>query len=116
MAQLNELLRELTDIRGISSAVVVGRDGFVIDGAAREGIVDAAAIGAVASAAVGASEGMGKELGELTQAMFEYSGGLIMMALLGYDAILAVVADVNANLGNVRFQIHKRVKLIEGAL
>jgi predicted regulator of Ras-like GTPase activity (Roadblock/LC7/MglB family) len=38
------------------------------------------------------------------------------MALLGEDAILAVVADLNANLGNVRFQIKKRLKSIEKAL
>ncbi len=118
MAQLKDLLYELINIQGINSAVVVGRDGFVIDGVARDGIIDADAIGAVISTGVGSSEVMGKELkvGELTQGMFEYSDGLIMMALLGYDAILAVVADLNTNLGNVRYQIKKRLKLIEEAL
>ena len=118
MAQLKELLTELVDVQGINSAVVVGRDGFVIDGVARGAHLDTDAIGAVISTGTGSSEVMGRELevGEMTQCMFEYSQGLIVMALLGYDAILAVVADLNANLGNVRFQIKKRSKLIEEAL
>lgn len=118
MAQLKELLTELVEVQGIHSAVVVGRDGFVIEGVARGGGLDADAVGAVISTGVGSSEVMGHELavGEMTQGMFEYSDGFIVMALLGVDAILAVVADLKANLGNVRFQLKKRVPLIEEAL
>jgi predicted regulator of Ras-like GTPase activity (Roadblock/LC7/MglB family) len=118
MAQLRELLRELTTVQGIKSAVVVGRDGFVIDGVTEGTGLDADAVGAVISTGIGSSEVMGRELdvGAMTQGMVEYEGGLIVMALLGADAILAVVADLNANLGNVRFQIKKRLQQVEQAL
>lgn len=118
MSRLRELLSELVTVQGITSAVVVGRDGFVIDGIVEGGGMDADAVGAVISTGIGSSEVMGRELrvGEMTQSMFEFSAGLIVMALLGPDAILAVVADLNANLGNVRFQIKKRLQSIEAAL
>lgn len=118
MNRLRELLTELVTVQGITSAVVAGRDGFVIDGISEGGGLDADAVGAVISTGIGSSEVMGRELhvGEMTQSMFEYSAGLIVMALLGQDAILAVVADLNANLGNVRFQIKKRLPQFEQAL
>ncbi len=118
MARLKELLTELVEVQGVNSAVVVGRDGFVIDGVSRGASLDTDAVGAVISTGTGSSEVMGRELkvGDMTQCMFEYSGGLIVMALLGRDAILAVVADLAANIGNVRFQIKKRAQQIEQAL
>jgi predicted regulator of Ras-like GTPase activity (Roadblock/LC7/MglB family) len=118
MSQLREYLNELVNVEGINSAVVVGRDGFVIDGITAGMSLDADAVGAVISTGIGSSEVMGRELevGAMTQGMVEFSDGLIVMALLGEDAILAVVADLNANLGNVRFQIKKRIKNIEKSL
>jgi uncharacterized protein len=118
MSQLTDLLNELVNVEGINSAVVVGRDGFVIEGVASGTSLDADAVGAVISTGIGSSEVMGRELevGAMTQGMVEYDEGLIVMALLGEDAIVAVVADLNANLGNVRFQIKKRLKAIEKAL
>jgi hypothetical protein len=118
MAQLNELLSELVSVQGVKSAVVVGRDGFVIEGLSRGGTVDTDDVGAVISTGIGSSEVMGKELevGDMTQAMFEYKEGFIVMALIGREAILAVVADLKANLGNIRYQIKKRATLIHQAL
>ncbi len=111
MAQLKSLLGELVKIDGVTTAVVVGRDGFVIDGASARGSVDTEAIGAVISTGIGSAEVMGGELklGEMTQSMFEYNDGIIVMSLAGHDAILAVVADTKANLGNVRYQVKKRL-------
>jgi predicted regulator of Ras-like GTPase activity (Roadblock/LC7/MglB family) len=118
MANLKDLLRELVNVEGINSAVVVGRDGFVIDGTTAGTNLDIDAVGAVISTGIGSSEVMGRELevGQMTQGMVEYDEGLIVMALLGVEAILAVVADLNANLGNVRFQIKKRLRDIERSL
>lgn len=118
MSQMTDLLNELVNVEGINSAVVVGRDGFVIEGVASGTSLDADAVGAVISTGIGSSEVMGRELevGVMTQGMVEYDDGLIVMALLGEDAIVAVVADLAANLGNVRFQIKKRLKSIEKAL
>ncbi len=118
MASANELLQELVKVGGVRTAVVVGRDGFVIDGVSNGSHLDTETVGAVISAGIGSSEVMGRELkvGLMSQGMMEYSGGLIMMSLVGDDAILAVVADTHANIGYVRLQIKKRLAEIERAV
>jgi predicted regulator of Ras-like GTPase activity (Roadblock/LC7/MglB family) len=118
MANTNELLEELVRVDGVNTAVIVGRDGFVIDGVSHGGKLETETVGAVISAGTGSSEVMGRELsvGIMTQGMMEYSDGMIMMSLVGNDAILAVVADEKANLGYVRFQIKKCLPAIEKTL
>ncbi len=111
MSKLKKHLEELAKVDGINSVIVVGRDGFVIDGVAHGAEMDAEAVGAVVSTGIGSSEVMGRELkvGDMTQAMFEYDGGIIMTSFLGAEAILAVVADLKANLGMVRYQVKKQL-------
>lgn len=118
MASTTNLLKELVELDGVTTAVIVGRDGFVIDGVSNSGKMETDTVGAVISAGTGSSEVMGKELsvGFMTQGMMEYSDGMIMMSLVGNEAILAVVANPKANLGYVRFQIKKRMPAIEKAL
>lgn len=117
MSNLKSLLTELTQVEGINTAVVVGRDGFIIDRAGN-GVVDVEAVGAVISTGIGSSEIMGKELGvgTMTQGMIEYQNGIIMTSLVGNDAVLAVVADLKANLGNVRYQVKKRAPEVQRVL
>jgi predicted regulator of Ras-like GTPase activity (Roadblock/LC7/MglB family) len=64
----------------------------------------------VVSAGIGAAEVMGHELhvGAIQQSMIEYEKGVIVAVLLGNSATLAIVADLKANLGNVRYQAKKR--------
>jgi uncharacterized protein len=118
VTNLKEQLADLAKVEGITSAVVVSRDGFVIDGASSTGAIDADALGAITSAGVGSSEVMGRELnvGEITLMMNEYKNGIIVASFLGDAAILVIVADLKANLGNVRYQLKKRAPAIEAAL
>jgi uncharacterized protein len=97
-------------VEGIKAAVVVGRDGFVIEGTASDGNLDIEAVGAVISTGLGSSEMMGKELkvGTLTQSMLEFDNGVLVMGTLGKDALLCLVCGAGANLGNVRLQMKKR--------
>jgi len=118
MATLKDMLQEMISIEGIRTAVLVGRDGFVIEGTSRDGRLNTEDVGAVISTGIGSSEVIGRELkvGVLLQGMFEYSAGVIVMVLVGTDAVLALVADLNTNLGNIRYQLKKRVPVIEKAL
>ncbi|MFH0823423.1 MAG: roadblock/LC7 domain-containing protein [Pseudomonadota bacterium] len=118
MAGVKQLLGDLVSVEGINTAVVVGRDGFVIEGATNSGRMDVEAVGAVISAGIGSAEVIGRELniGSMNQAMVEFSGGVVVMSFLGRDAILAVVADANANLGNVRYQVKKKSPEIQSAI
>ena len=118
VASLKDQLTDLSKVEGITSVVVVSRDGFVIDGVSSTGTIDAEAVGAITSAGIGSSEVMGRELnvGEMTQVMNEYKNGIIVASFLGEGAILVIVADLKANLGNVRYQLKKRTAAIEAAL
>jgi predicted regulator of Ras-like GTPase activity (Roadblock/LC7/MglB family) len=117
MATLKALLGELVKVEGVRSAVLVGRDGFVIEGLSH-GNLDLDPIGAVISTGLGASEVMGVELkvGELVHSMIEYTNGIVFVSYIGSHAVLAIVADVKANLGHIRFQLRKRTPEIERAL
>jgi uncharacterized protein len=118
MPSLKETLSDLIKVEGINAAVVVGRDGFVINGVSNGSAMDIEAVGAVISTGIGTAEIMGKELkvGAMSQGMLEYNNGIIVMGFLGKDAVLACVADSNANLGNVRYQIKKRSPEIQATL
>lgn len=110
MPNLKSQLNELVKVDGINAAVVVGRDGFVIEGIANDGGLDVEAVGAVISTGLGSSEVMGRELnvGALTQSMVEFDRGVLVMGTLGRDALLCLVCGLGANLGNVRLQMKKR--------
>ena len=118
MATLRDLLDDLVRIEGINTAVLVGRDGFVIDGIDSGGRLDVEDIGAVISTGIGSSEVMGNELsvGTLNQTMVEFEKGIILVNLVGENAILAVVADLKTPLGNVRYQVKKRLADIRDSL
>ena len=118
MANVKELLGDLAKVEGVSAAVVVSRDGFVIEGHTQNGKFDSEAVGAVISAGIGSSQVMGNELnvGQVSQMMIEYKGGMILVNFLGENALLATVSDLSANLGNVRYQVKKRSQAIEAAL
>ncbi len=114
LAALNQMLAELVKVEGITTAVVVSRDGFVIDGASNGNSLNLEAVGAVVSAGIGSNIAMGKELhvGAIQQSMAEYEKGFIVATLLGEAATLAVVADLKANLGHVRYHVKKHAALI----
>ncbi len=117
-ASLRDQLTDLSKVDGVTTVVVVSRDGFVIDGVTAGDDIDVDAVGAIMSAGVGSSEVMGRELniGQMTQIMSEYKGGVIVASFLGEGSILVIVADLTANLGNIRYQVKKRAQSIEAAL
>ena len=118
MNTLKSLLKELTDLEGINAAVVVNRDGFMIDGMMRTGQIDMEYMAAIISAGIGSSEQMARqlELGGITLSMVECEKGVVMVILLDEEAIMAVVADPTATLGNIRYQLKKRLPEIRSAL
>ncbi len=114
MDELKELLTEFTNIPGVNTACLVGRDGFLLHSVALSGI-DAEMIGAIASSGFGASEAMGKQLqkGGMSMTMVEYDNGPVMFAPVGSEAFLVIIADKDANLGMIRLKIKKHAKDIE---
>ncbi len=118
MANLKSQLGDFVKVDGINAAVIVGRDGFVIEGISNDGKLDVETVGAVISTGLGSSEVMGRELsvGALTQTMIEFDNGVLVMGTLGRDALLCLVCANGANLGNVRLQLKKRSPELATAL
>jgi predicted regulator of Ras-like GTPase activity (Roadblock/LC7/MglB family) len=116
MTDIQKILAEFTNIEGVHTACLVGRDGFLLDNIARSGI-DAEMIGAIASSGFGSAESMGTQLGqgELNMTMLEYAEGPVMFAPVGVEAFLVIVADKETNLGWIRLTIKKNSKVIEKA-
>ena len=114
MTDIQKILAEFTNIDGVHTACLVGRDGFLLDNIARKGI-DAEMIGAIASSGFGSAESMGNQLGqgELAMTMIEYNNGPVMFAPVGAEAFLVIVADKETNLGWIRIAIKKNSKEIQ---
>ena len=118
MAGLGECLNDLARVQGVKAVVVVGRDGFIIDGVVLQESLDVDAVAAMVASGFGASERVGRELavGDMSQAALEYDKGYLVMSMLPDDAVLACVADLSSNLGNIRYQLKKRSGSIAAAL
>lgn len=114
MTEIQTILAEFTNIEGVHTACLVGRDGFLLDSLARAGI-DAEMIAAIASSGFGSSESMGSQLGQgnLMMTMFEFENGPVMFAPVGTDAFLVIVAEQETNLGWIRISIKKNSKKIQ---
>jgi predicted regulator of Ras-like GTPase activity (Roadblock/LC7/MglB family) len=114
---LKQILGEFLKVEGVTAAVVVGRDGFVIESAI-SGKVDIDALGAMASTGMGTAEAMGKELekGEMIQMLVELDKGPIILSPLSTDELIAIVADAIANTGRIRYELKKNKERLIAAL
>ncbi|GAB6191379.1 hypothetical protein JCM39068_11280 [Desulfocastanea catecholica] len=108
MTEIQTILAEFTNIEGVHTACLVGRDGFLLDSLARAGI-DAEMVAAIASSGLGSAEFLGRQLGQgyLRMTMFEFENGPVMFAPVGENAFLVIVADQETNLGWIRISIKK---------
>jgi predicted regulator of Ras-like GTPase activity (Roadblock/LC7/MglB family) len=114
---LQQVLSDFVKIEGVNAAVIVGRDGFIVDQCSDVNInVDA--LGAMASTSVGMSMAMGNHLdmGICEQVLVELENGPVILSLIGQNEILAVVARQGANIGRIRYEIRKNKDRIAAAL
>ncbi|WP_209631286.1 roadblock/LC7 domain-containing protein [Methanofollis sp. W23] len=114
---LKQILMEFLRLDGVTAAVVIGRDGFVIEDAV-SGEIDTDALGAMASTGMGTSEAMGAELGkgELNQMLVELQNGPILLSPLSEDELIAIVANDGSNIGRIRYELKKNRDRITAAL
>lgn len=107
-AGLRGILDTLLKVDGVTAALVVGRDGFVIEAASVD-TLDGDAVGAIAASSLAAAEGMGEalKLGVLGAILIEFEQGSVAVTLVGPDAVLAVVGNQGTNLGRVRIEMKK---------
>jgi hypothetical protein len=113
MSQLKDVLLDLAKVEGVLAALVVGRDGFVVEGMSSEESVDLEAVGAIVASNIAAADSMGREMarGTLRSMLLEYDDGPVCVGPAGPDAVLVVVGGRNANLGRIRLEMRRNSQL-----
>jgi len=115
---LQAILGEFTRLQGVRGAIIVSKDGFVIEASIPGGLgIDLDALAAMITTVYGAAERMGSELklGDMDMLIFEYANSYVLIQDLG-EAIFSVISDRTAYLGRVRYEMKKQKDRIRAAL
>ena len=104
MASPRELLARLIEIPGVRAAVLVGREGLLIESAGRADDRLREALGALGASALSVTEALGAELGAgpTVATVLEYDDALVSVDPLGEFATVVTLAESAASLGRVR--------------
>jgi predicted regulator of Ras-like GTPase activity (Roadblock/LC7/MglB family) len=97
----------------ILAAALVSLDGFTMAAALPEGMQDDR-VGAMSAAILGLGERASAELGRgaLTQVFIEGEGGYVMLIAAGDRAVLTCIADIEAKLGLVLYDMRDAAETI----
>lgn len=108
MTVVRDGLSRVTDYEGITLALLVGRDGLMIDGVSKNADQDLENMAAVISSLMTQAERAGEQSqqGACAQLIVEYADGFIAVEPLG-DDIIVVGADKPANLGLLRTAVKR---------
>ena len=102
------VLSRLAAVPGVALAVLVDREGFLIESAG-DMVLEAEAAGAMAGCLAEASEAIGRELsqGTLVGLIAEYEAGLVLVNMAGSGAMLATVLCDSGALDRARHDVKK---------
>ena len=108
MPTIRELVATIRQRDGVEAAIVLGRDGLLIDGQAVTNL-DAEGLAAhVPSIITGADEfGAASQRGPLVTGVFEHPHGLVVVSVLSSEAILLVLVQPEANVGQLLFELRR---------
>jgi predicted regulator of Ras-like GTPase activity (Roadblock/LC7/MglB family) len=108
MATIRDLVTALRRRDGVDAAVVLGRDGLLIDGTT-SGALDAEGLAAhVPPMALAAVEmGLTAQRGDFGLMVLEYSRGSVIVTSLSSDAFLLVLLQPEANLASLLFELRR---------
>lgn len=104
MVDLKQTLSRFLAIPGVRQAILVGRDGLLIESMAREGKEDVEAVGALTTSHFSTAEALGKEInrGGLIGVIMEYEHGLVSIDPLGDFAVMVTLSENASNIARVR--------------
>ncbi len=108
MPTIRDLVGAIRQREGVDAAVVLGRDGLLIDGQAVPGLASEEVAAHVPQVVTAADEfGAAAGRGTLTTAILEYAGGLAIVSVISSEAILLVLLRPNANIGQLLFELRR---------
>jgi uncharacterized protein len=116
MVDLKQTLSRFLSIPGVRLAVLVGRDGLMIEGLTRDGKEDMEAVGALMTSGLNTAEALGQEIvrGNVVGVLHEYEHGLVSVDPLGDFALMVTMFDNAASIGRVRHMVKtSRTEILE---
>ncbi len=117
MPGLADVVRALAARDGVDAVVVVSPDGLPIDHAAR-GACDADALAALAVTLLRAAARLGETAahGPLSRAVFEYAGGIVVVASLRDGNALLVQASAGSDVGPMLYDLRQHAPALSALL
>ena len=108
MASIRDLVAALRQREGVDAAVVLGRDGLVIDSQAADGLA-ADDIAARIPSIVGPADELGVAAGrgDVVTVVLEHQHGLAIVSVLNVEAILLVLVQQSADIGQLLYEIRR---------
>jgi uncharacterized protein len=108
MPTIRDLVAAIRQRDGVDAAVILGRDGLLIDSQTVANLAPedvAAHVPAIISAAN--EFGAAAHRGKLTTAVLEHPEGLAIVSVLSDDAVLLVLVQATANIGQLLFELRR---------
>ena len=104
MVDLKQTLSRFLAIPGVRQAILVGRDGLLIEGLTRDGKDDMEAIGAIMSTGLSTADALGQEIsrGSVVGVLMEFENGLVSVDPLGDFALVVTLSDNASNIARIR--------------
>ena len=108
MPSIRDLVAAIRQREGVDAAIVLGRDGLLIDGQLTPGL-EADDIAARIPAIIAPADELGAatQRGELLTAVLEHKNGLAIVSVLSPEAILLVLVTPRANIGQLLFELRR---------
>ena len=108
MPTIRDLVATIRQREGVDAAIVLGRDGLVIDGQLAEGL-DGEDLAARIPAVLAAAEGLEApaQRGSPATVVIEFQYGVMVVSLLSAEAILVVVTSAGPHVGQIVLELRR---------
>ena len=108
MPTIRDLVAAIRQRDGVEAAIVLGRDGLLIDSQVVPNL-HAEDVAAHVPSIINAADELGSATarGALTTAVIEYPRGIAVVSALTADAVLLVLVDPSANVGQLLFELRR---------
>ena len=108
MPTIRDIVGAIRQREGVEAAVVLGRDGLLIDGEAVAQL-DAENVAAHVPSIITAADEFGAAAGRgpLTTAVLEHPNGIAIVSALSAEAVLLVLVRPSADVGQLLFELRR---------
>ena len=108
MPSIRDLVSAIRQREGVDAAIVLGRDGLLIDSQSVPGM-DAEDLAAHIPAVIAAADELGTSVqrGTFITAVLEYANGLAIVSVLNADVILVVFVHPDTTVGQLLFELRR---------